>query len=100
MGNDANPENGAFAQTIAVKGDMQMHIPEDVSVEAAAAIAVGVASSGYALYKVLGLPWPSSQTQDADAHILVYGGSTASATIAIQLARLSVNEAQYGNGEH
>ena len=73
--NDANPENGAFARYIAVKGDMQMHIPDDVSFEAAATVAVGVASSGYALYHILGLPWPESIAQDTGEHILIYGKS-------------------------
>lgn len=92
--NDANAENGAFARYIAVKEDIQMHIPENVSFEAAATTGVGIGTTGYGLYKVLGLPFPDptasdhySQTEARDT-VLIYGGSTATGSIAIQLAKL------------
>lgn len=92
--NDANAENGAFARYIAVKEEIQMHIPDNVSFEAAATTGVGVGTTVYALYKVLGLPLPdstasnhSSQTEARDT-VLIYGGSTATGSIAIQLAKL------------
>ena len=92
--NDANAANGAFARYIAVKEDLQMHIPDTVSFEAAATTGVGIGSAGYGLYKVLGLPFPdstvgnhSSQTE-ARGTVLIYGGSTATGSIAIQLAKL------------
>ncbi|KAI1612188.1 putative zinc-binding oxidoreductase ToxD [Exophiala viscosa] len=92
-GNDANPENGAFARYIAVKGDIQMHIPDAVGFEAACTVGVGVATTGYALYHVLGLPLPVlgsvENTGDGPEPILIYGGSTATGTIAIQFAKLS-----------
>ena len=73
-----------------------MRIPDGVSFEAAATVGVGVGTTGYALYKVLGLPFPSigperpTLQRDADSEkvILVYGGSTATGTIAIQFASL------------
>ncbi|KAI0528349.1 putative zinc-binding oxidoreductase ToxD [Xylaria digitata] len=85
-GNDANPENGALARVIAVKADLQVRIPEAVSFEAASTVGVGFGTAGYALYKVLGLPFPD---QVSDSHIkdenkptiLIYGGSTATGTI-------------------
>ena len=92
--NDANAENGAFARYIAVKEDLQMHIPDNVSFEAAATTGVGIGSAGYGLYKVLSLPFPdstvgnhSSQIEARDT-VLIYGGSTATGSIAIQLAKL------------
>lgn len=73
-----------------------MHIPNEVSFEAAATIGVGTGTTGYALYKVLGLPMPdptaasrSSQAKDDEA-VLIYGGSTATGSLAIQLAKLYV----------
>ena len=92
--NDANAENGAFARYIAVKEDIQMHIPDSVSFEAAATIGVGIGTTGYALYKVLGLPLPDSTGSDQSSQtearetVLIYGGSTATGSIAIQLAKL------------
>ncbi|GAW20137.1 hypothetical protein ANO14919_096340 [Xylariales sp. No.14919] len=95
-GNDANPENGAFARFIAVKEDLQVHIPDGVSFEAACTVGVGFGTDGYALYKVLGLPFPDEvpghpggNADENKPTILIYGGSTASGTIAIQLAKLS-----------
>ncbi|KAI8944970.1 putative zinc-binding oxidoreductase ToxD [Xylaria longipes] len=95
-GNDANPENGAFARYIAVKADLQIHVPDDVSFEAACTVGVGFGTAGYALYQVLRLPFPGdvreSPNGDKDENensILIYGGSTATGTIAIQLAKLS-----------
>jgi NADPH:quinone reductase-like Zn-dependent oxidoreductase len=71
-----------------------MHMPDNVSFEAAATTGVGIGTTGYALYKVLGLPLPdstasneSSQTEARDT-VLIYGGSTATGSIAIQLAKL------------
>lgn len=74
-----------------------MHIPDNVSFEAAATTGVGIGTSVYALYKVLGLPLPDStasnhsgQTEARDT-ILIYGGSNATGSIAIQLAKLYVS---------
>ncbi len=89
LANDANYENGAFARHIAVKGDLQMHIPDNVSFEEAAGIGVGVGTTGYALYQVLGLPLPP-QTNGSGKTVLIYGGSTATGSVAIQLAKLYV----------
>ncbi|KAI0914942.1 putative zinc-binding oxidoreductase ToxD [Ustulina deusta] len=95
-GNDANPENGAFARVIAVKADMQVRIPDGVSFEAACTVGVGFATAGYALYKVLGLPFPDRVGSIPDGNrgekrntVLIYGGSTATGTVAIRLAKLS-----------
>jgi NADPH:quinone reductase-like Zn-dependent oxidoreductase len=94
-GNDANPENGAFARYIAVKAALQMRVPDHVSFDEACTVGVGFATAGYALYKVLGLPFPNDvqKVPDKDeakkqSTILIYGGSTATGTIAIQLAKL------------
>jgi NADPH:quinone reductase-like Zn-dependent oxidoreductase len=94
-GNDANPENGAFAKYISVKGDLQMHISDNMSFEEAATVGVGIGTTGYALYRVPGLPYPtqtaaSSADSKTRPQILIYGGSTATGTIAIQLAKLLV----------
>ncbi|KIW27416.1 uncharacterized protein PV07_07154 [Cladophialophora immunda] len=87
--NDFNPQNGAFARYIAVKGHLQMHIPEGVTFEAACTVGVGVATVGFGLYKILQLPLPG-EGKDAEAGvILIYGGSTATGTLAIQFAHLS-----------
>ena len=91
--NDANPENGAFARFIAVKGDLQTRIPDGVSFEAAATVGVGITTVGYALYEVLKLPLPETLRENTAVGeldpVLIYGGSTATGSLAIQLAILS-----------
>ena len=85
--NDARPETGAFAEIIISKGDLAMRIPAHVSFEEAATAGVAVATVGLGLYKHLGLPLPGS---GPGFDVLVYGGSTATGTIAIQFAKLCV----------
>ncbi|RYP73948.1 hypothetical protein DL769_004119 [Monosporascus sp. CRB-8-3] len=81
------PARGAFAQYNVTRGKMWMKIPESWSTEAAASLPVGLCTAGLAL-KLLGLPLPNKPVEKP-AYVLVYGGSTATATIAIQLLRLS-----------
>lgn len=47
-----------------------------------------IGTIGFGLYKVLGLPLPGEQGDGEQEPILIYGGSTATATIAIQFAKL------------
>lgn len=66
-----------------------MHIPDGVGFDAAASVGCGIGTVGYALYKVLGLPWPEERQGDnTPPWILIYGGSTATGTLAIQFAKL------------
>ncbi|KAJ4388762.1 hypothetical protein N0V93_006222 [Gnomoniopsis smithogilvyi] len=89
-GNDANPETGVFARYVAVKGDIQMHIPDAVDFGAAASVGCGIGTVGFGLYKILGLPWPGTEEEVVTPEwILIYGGSTATGTLAIQFAKLS-----------
>jgi NADPH:quinone reductase-like Zn-dependent oxidoreductase len=91
IGNDLAPQMGAFGRYIIAKGDTQIRIPDHISFETAATVGVGLVTLGYALYKVLGLPWPTTETSEEKVQgreILIYGGSTATGTLAIQFARM------------
>jgi len=82
-----NPErldNGAFAEFVAAPADLLIRIPAATNFEVAATLGVGIATAGLVLYHELKLPLPeSSKTQRG--YVLVYGGSTATGTLAIQL---------------
>lgn len=90
--NVVQPEDGVFAEYIMAIGDLQLRIPDHVSFQEAATLGLGAITVGQGLYQSLKLPFPTSsteQTQTDEASILVYGGSTATGTLAIQLVKLS-----------
>lgn len=89
--NHVNHADGTFAEYIVVKGDIQMKIPTNMSFEAAATLGVGVTTVGQGLFQSLKLPMPEpwkATTDHSDIPVLIYGGSTATGTLAIQFARL------------
>lgn len=90
-GSDAvEHENGAFAEYVVAKADLQLRVPERVSLEEAATLGVGVTTVGQALYQSLGLPLPTQPMEKTAEMLLVYGGSTATGTLAVQFAKLCV----------
>lgn len=64
-----------------------MKIPDRLSFEEAATLGVGITTVGQGLYQSLGLPLPSKPAEEKFL-ILIYGGSTATGTLAIQFAKL------------
>lgn len=86
-GNAVELEDGCFAQYAVVKGDLAIAIPDNLSDEEAATLGVGVSTVGQGLYQSLGLPLPGFGKLDEP--LLIYGGSTATGTLAIQYAVLS-----------
>lgn len=87
-GNAVQPEDGAFAEYIVAKGDVQMKIPDNLSFQEAATLGVGIVTVGQGLYQSLELALPTEPIKD-NTPILIYGGSTATGTLAIQFAKLS-----------
>lgn len=90
-GDAVQHENGAFAEYIVAKADMQMRIPDGVSFEEAATLGVGITTVGQGLYQSLKLPLPTvpaGQNEKKGLPVLIYGGSTATGTLAIQFAKL------------
>jgi NADPH:quinone reductase-like Zn-dependent oxidoreductase len=87
-GNAVQPEDGAFAEYIVAKGDVQWKIPENLSFQEAATLGVGINTVGQGLYQSLKLALPTEPIKDGTP-ILIYGGSTATGTLAIQFAKLS-----------
>ncbi|KAL6713047.1 hypothetical protein ACLMJK_009443 [Lecanora helva] len=81
-------DNGAFAEYVAVPAKLLLHIPETMTFQTAATMGTGLATVGLALYHNLQLPLPSTPTPQS-MMVLVYGGGTATGTIALQMLRLS-----------
>ncbi|OBT55594.1 hypothetical protein VE04_03586 [Pseudogymnoascus sp. 24MN13] len=79
---------GTFAEYIVVVADVQVHVPEAISMEDAAALGVTVLTTGAVLYDTLSLPMLPA-IDESRRQILVYGGSTSMGRMVIQFARLS-----------
>jgi NADPH:quinone reductase-like Zn-dependent oxidoreductase len=88
--NAVRPNGGAFAEYVIAKGDLQIRIPDSMSFEAAATLGVGLTTVGQNLYQSMELPLPGeAESDETDMSILIYGGATATGTLAIQCAKLS-----------
>ncbi|KAK3111725.1 hypothetical protein LTR53_012732 [Teratosphaeriaceae sp. CCFEE 6253] len=85
--NSANAEDGSFGEYLLAKGHLGMKIPENVSDEEASTLGVGITTVGQGLYQSLGINLPGQGK--AGYPLLVYGGSTATGTLAIQFGVLS-----------
>lgn len=87
-GNVSNHEDGAFAEYAVVKDGLFIKVPPQMSAEAASTLGLGLITCGQALYQALQLPWPNQPASEAFP-ILIYGGSSATGMLAIQLAKRS-----------
>jgi NADPH:quinone reductase-like Zn-dependent oxidoreductase len=85
--NAVEKEDGCFGEYAMVKGDIQCKVPDNISDEDASTLGVGITTVGQGLYQSLGLSLPG--TEEANEPLLIYGGSTATGSLAIQFARLS-----------
>ena len=72
-----------------VKDGHVAKIPKGMSFEDAATLGTGITTIGQTLYMTMKLPLPSQPTK-LPIPILIYGGSTATGTLAIQYAKLFV----------
>ncbi|KAI0169669.1 zinc-binding dehydrogenase family oxidoreductase [Hypoxylon sp. FL1284] len=83
------PKVGAFAEIVGATDLVTMKIPDHMSLEEGAALGSGVGTIGLALYKSLDVPGTPKMPATKPVDVLVYGGSTATGTLAIQLLKLS-----------
>lgn len=87
--NASETEDGCFAEYAMAKGDLVMKIPDSLSFEQAATAPLGVSTVGQGLYqKALKMALPTNPIKTAEP-VLIYGGSSATGSLAIQYAKLS-----------
>ncbi|KIW21320.1 hypothetical protein PV08_01900 [Exophiala spinifera] len=87
-GNVLQPEDGAFAERIAVKADVQIRIPDSISFEEASTLGVGIVTCGQGLFQQMSLDPPSKPNSKGE-YVLIYGGSSATGSLGIQFAKLA-----------
>lgn len=85
--NPASPRVGAFAEYVGTTADCTLRIPDGMPFESAVTLGIGVATIGYALFRSLNMPGHPDCPAVTPQYVLIYGGSTASGTLAIQLVR-------------
>ncbi|KAK2596714.1 hypothetical protein QQS21_006229 [Conoideocrella luteorostrata] len=84
--NREDSSTGAFAEYIVAEEHLVLPIPGNMSFEEAATLPVALLTAGMVMYKTLAL---KCQPLCDSRHFLVYGGSTTSGIIMIQLLRHS-----------
>lgn len=89
--NPGDPSNGAFAQYLRVRPEILLRVPKDTRMEQAATLGVGLMTNVMTLWDpaALGLAATPESPAEKRFPVLVYGGSTATGTLAIQLLHLS-----------
>jgi len=91
--NPGNPTNGAFCNYVSAQSQLCIRIPHDMTFESATSM--GMALKTMALcFRSLGLHTKNINTPHPEKaakmeYVLVYGGSTATGTIAIQMLKHS-----------
>ncbi|KAI1077855.1 enoyl reductase [Whalleya microplaca] len=96
-GNNPNrPDNGAFADYVAVAGGLVYLLPPHLSYQHGATLGAALPTVGMALYQKwhLAPPLPPSaigtpENPEVNRYVLVYGGSTACGAMALQMIRKS-----------
>jgi NADPH:quinone reductase-like Zn-dependent oxidoreductase len=84
----AKPAIGGFAEVVGATDAGLLKMPDDWSFEQGASFGVAVGTMGLALFRSLGVPGtPQTPTEEA-VDVFVYGGSTTTGTLALQLLKL------------
>lgn len=83
-----NPAIGAFAEIVAATGAGLMKIPDGMSYEQAASLGCAISTIGIALFKSLDVPGNPKTPAEKPVNVFVYGGSTSTGTMAIQLLKM------------
>lgn len=86
----ASTGRGAFAEYVAIPGDLTIQLPPTASFEDAAGLGTACISACQCLYQELNIPMPSADSTPHYAQsILIWSGASSVGQYAIQLAKLS-----------
>ena len=87
--NPACLTSGSFAQYVGATADILLKIPDSMSFEEAAAIGgTGITTAGMALFNSMQLPGNPFEPAAKASFVLVYGASTATGTMCLQMLKL------------
>ncbi|KAE9376021.1 zinc-binding dehydrogenase family oxidoreductase [Stipitochalara longipes BDJ] len=86
------PTVGAFAQVVGASDVVTLKIPPSMTLEEAASLGSGVGTIGLALYQSLEIPGTPLKPAEVPRFVLVYGGITATGTLALQILKLFATE--------
>lgn len=79
-------DSGCFGEYCIVKEGATFKVPDSMPDEKAATVGVAVTTVALAFYDNLGMPYPGSERSGNGDWVLLYGGSTATGSLAIQAA--------------
>ncbi|KAL7940352.1 putative alcohol dehydrogenase [Trichoderma barbatum] len=80
---------GAFAEFMIVPEGLVYRMPSSMAFEEGATLGVGLLTIGLSLYHFLKVPLPFSTQPHPGQYVLVYGGGTATGSLAIQALKHS-----------
>lgn len=86
--NASEREDGCFGEYAIVKEGCSMRVPDRMSPEEAATTGVAVLTIALGLYQKLGMQMPGAKGAKKNEWMMVYGGSSAMGSMAIQCAVL------------
>lgn len=82
------PTLGAFAEFVTANSAGLLKIPEDWSFEQGASLGCSISTIGLALFKSLNVPGTPKYPAEKPVDVFVYGGSTTTGTMALQLLKM------------
>jgi len=86
--NPAGRDNGSFAEYVRATAGILIKVPEEMALEKAATLGVALTTCCLALWDSLGITSSPEKPAEKPYDVLVYGGSTSSGAMAIQLLKL------------
>lgn len=88
--NKEKPLAGAFAEYVKLPAELALKVPDSLAIADAAALGTPIASACMVLFWSLGMPLNmlDHEPKKPLPKVLVYGGSTSTGTMVLQLLRL------------